>query len=145
MAIAEGVVLGHVNIEVTNLRRARHFYDRFLSTIGFSRVPPADPVWLGYRKGRVTLWVTVSHPRRVSRATPHVPKDGIEDPISDHLGFRAPSAKRVGAIERALRHKGFKPVYATAKQRAHGPSWYTSNAWRDPDNNVLEVYAVTQR
>jgi catechol 2,3-dioxygenase-like lactoylglutathione lyase family enzyme len=145
MALSDGIRLGHVNIEVTNLARARRFYDRFLPILGFRPVVPADPVWLGYRKGRVSLWITVSHPKRVTRRTPHVPTDGIEDPISDHLGFRAPSSKRVGDIETALRRRGFKPVYATAKQQVHGPAWYTSNAWRDPDKNVLEIYALTQR
>ena len=145
MALSDGVHLGHVNIEVTDLARARRFYNKFLLVLGFRRISPGDPVWLGYRKGRTSLWVTVSHPKRVVRTTAHVPTDGIEDPISDHLGFRAPSSKRVSDLERALRDKGFKPVYPTSKQTAHGPTWYTSNAWSDPDNNVLEIYALTKR
>jgi len=145
MALSDGVRLGHVNIEVTDLPRARRFYDRFLPVLGFRRIQPFDRFWAGYRKGRIALWITVNRPRRVTHRAPHVPTDGIEDPISDHLGFCAPSSKRVAEIESALRKKGFRPVYPTAKQQAHGPTWYTSNAWRDPDNNVLEIYAVTRR
>jgi catechol 2,3-dioxygenase-like lactoylglutathione lyase family enzyme len=145
MALSDGVRLGHVNIEVTDLPAARRFYDGFLPVLGFTRMQPVDPLWLGYRKGRMALWITASRPTRVRRGTPHVPKDGIEDPISDHLGFRSPSSKRVFELERALRRRGFKPVYSTAKQIAHGPTWYTSNAWRDHDNNVLEIYALTKR
>jgi hypothetical protein len=69
----------------------------------------------------------------------------VEDPISDHIGFRAPFSKRVADLEVALRRKGFKPVYATDRQPAHGRRWYTSNAWKDPDNNVLEIYSLTKR
>ena len=144
MRLSDGVRLGHVNLEVTDFRRARRFYDRFLPVLGFLRVPPDDPYWLGYRKGRTTLWITVSHPRRVVRGTPHVPTDGVKDPISDHIAFAAPSSKRVRQIEVALRLRGFRPVYPTAKQKTQG-GWYTSNAWNDPDNNVLEIYAVTRR
>jgi catechol 2,3-dioxygenase-like lactoylglutathione lyase family enzyme len=134
-----------VNIEVSNLAKARRFYDGFLPVLGFKRVAPEDLFWLGYRKGRTTVWITASHPKRVARTTPHVPTDGLEDPISDHLGFRASSSKRVSDLETALRRRGFKPVYSAAKQRAHGPTWYTSNAWCDPDDNVFEIYAVTER
>jgi len=144
MPLSDGVRLGHVNLEVTDLRRARRFYDRFLSVLGFPRIPPSDPYWLGYRKGRMTIWITVSRPRRVARKSPHVPTDGTKDPISDHIAFAAPSAKRVVELEVALRRKGFRPVYSTHQQQM-ASTWYTSNAWRDPDNNVLEIYAVTHR
>lgn len=143
--LSDGVRFGHVNIEVTDLGRARQFYDRFLSVLGFLRIPSDDPHWLGYRKGRMAIWLTVSRPARVARGTPHVPTDGVQDPISDHIAFVAPSPKRVAEIERALRRRGFTPVYPTERQTARGPSWYTSNAWSDPDNNVLEVYSVTRR
>lgn len=145
MALSDGVRLGHVNIEVTDLARARRFYDRFMPVLGFVRMSPSDRFWLGYRKGRVALWITVSRPRRVTRRSPHIPTDGVKDPISDHIAFHAPSSQRVFDLESALRRKGFRPVYSTSKQQAHGPSWYTSNAWSDPDKNVLEIYALTRR
>ncbi len=144
MTLSDGVRLGHINVEVADLKRARRFYDRFLSVLGFPRIPPDDPHWLGYRKGRTTIWVTVSRPQRVVRRSPRVPTDGVKDPISDHIAFAAPSATRVGQIEAALRHQGFRPVYPTSRQGSPG-GWYISNAWKDPDNNVLEIYAVTRR
>jgi catechol 2,3-dioxygenase-like lactoylglutathione lyase family enzyme len=143
--LSDGIRVGHVNIEASNLPAARRFYDRFLPIVGFDRVRPSGRFWLGYRKGGFTLWITVSRPRRLRRGVPRVPTDGIKDPISDHIGFRAPSAKRVFELEAALRKQGFEPVYATAQQKAHGPTWYTSNAWKDRDNNVLEIYSVTRR
>ncbi|HYB79473.1 MAG TPA: VOC family protein [Thermoplasmata archaeon] len=145
MPLSEGVRLGHVNLEVSDLRRARQFYDRFLSVLGFRREMSNDPYWLGYRKGRTAIWVTVSRPPRVRRKAPHVPIDGVKDPISDHIAFAVPSGKRVADLEAALRRRGFRPVYSTDWQDAHGNRWYVSNAWRDPDNNVLEIYSLTRR
>lgn len=144
MQLSRGLRLGHVNIEVTNLARARKFYDGFLPVLGFAILNTPDPAWLGYRKGPTALWITVSHPHRAIGGPPHVPTDGVEDPISDHIGFRVPSSKQVAEIEQALRRKGFRPVYATEKLPTYGRQWYTSNAWRDPDNNVLEIYSVTK-
>ncbi|HXY12286.1 MAG TPA: hypothetical protein VEJ85_02170, partial [Thermoplasmata archaeon] len=59
------------------------------------------------------------------------------------IAFAAPSVRRVEELEAALRRRGFHPVYPTHKQRMAG-SWYASNAWEDPDHNVLEIYAVTR-
>jgi len=144
MPLSDGVRLGHINLEVSDLRKAQRFYDRFLSVLGFPRIPFGDRYWLGYNKGRMTIWITVSRPRRVVRKSPHVPTDGTKDPISDHIAFAAPSAKRVAELEAALRRKGFRPIYPTHKQRTAG-GWYTSNAWKDPDDNVLEVYSARRR
>jgi catechol 2,3-dioxygenase-like lactoylglutathione lyase family enzyme len=143
--LSDGVRLGHVNIEVSNLRVARRFCDRFLSVLGFTRIKQSDKFWLGYKKGPIALSITVSRPRRLRRSVPHVPTDGIRDPISDHLGFRAPSSRRVFALEKALRKKGFRPIYASTKQPTPGSTWYTSNPWKDLDNNVFEIYAITRR
>jgi catechol 2,3-dioxygenase-like lactoylglutathione lyase family enzyme len=145
MARSSGIRLGHVNLEVTDLQSARRFYDRFFPVLGFSLILPVDRFWVGYRKGHTAIWLTATRPGRVVRRAPHVPIDGNKDPISDHLGFQAPSVRRVLEVERSLRRLGFRPVYSTDRQRTKGPTWYTSNAWRDPDNNVLEVYAVTRR
>jgi catechol 2,3-dioxygenase-like lactoylglutathione lyase family enzyme len=145
MSPAHRVRLGHVSIEVASLSRTRRFHDRFLSSIGFRRLPTLDSTWLGYRNGLMTLWFTVSRPRRTTKGIPHVPVDGTEDPISEHLAFRVSSPRRVRDIERALRRKGIAPVYGFDQVATRGPTWYVSAAWRDPDNNVFEVYTVTRR
>ena len=48
-------------------------------------------------------------------------------------------------LEAALRRLRFRPVYPTDWQRAHGNRWYVSNTWKDPDNNVLEIYSLIGR
>jgi catechol 2,3-dioxygenase-like lactoylglutathione lyase family enzyme len=137
--------LGHVNLEVANLRRSRLFHDRFLAVLGFRRLHNRDPAWLGYRSASLTLWFTVSRPRRTVKGPPHVPFDGAEDPISDHLAFRVPSREDLREVERRLQERGIVPVYSEDAVATQGPTWYVSAAWRDPDNNVFEVYTVTRR
>jgi catechol 2,3-dioxygenase-like lactoylglutathione lyase family enzyme len=145
MSPQAGLRLGHVNLEVSDLERARRFYDRFLPVLGFRRLPMTDAAWLGYRKGRMTLWFTVSRPRRTRLGRPHVPTTGATDPISNHLGFRVPHESQVLQIERALRRQDITPIYGFSKVPTAGSTWYVSAAWRDNDNNVFEVYAVTRR
>ena len=145
MCPREGLILAHVNLEVGNLELARRFHDRFLPALGFRALPVTDAAWLGYRKGPMTLWFTVSRPRRTRLGRPHVPTTGAADPISNHLGFRVPRAAQIRQVERALRTKGITPVYRFSKVPTAGSTWYVSAAWRDPDSNVFEVYAVTRR
>jgi catechol 2,3-dioxygenase-like lactoylglutathione lyase family enzyme len=145
MGLSDRVSLGHVSIEVSSLARARRFYDRFLPILGFRRLPGAASNWLGYRKAGTSLWLTVSRPPRIRRKAPRVPTTGVNEPISEGIGFRAPSPKRVAELEVALRRVGLRPVYATSQQAAHGPAWYTSNAWKDSDHNVLEIYSLSAR
>ncbi len=133
--------LAHVNLEVSDLERAKRFHDLFLPVLGFHLVPITDAVWLGYRRGRMTLWFTESHPKRTRLGRPRVPTTGATDPISNHLGFRVATAAQVRTIERTLQNKGIAPVYGFSKVPTAGRTWYVSAAWRDPDNNVFEVYA----
>jgi catechol 2,3-dioxygenase-like lactoylglutathione lyase family enzyme len=136
--------LDHVGVEVSDVRRARRFYDRILPRLGFRRLPGTGDAWVGYRKGRTTVWLTRSRPSRTVRGTPHVPSNGARDPISDHLGFRVRGERQVRDLEETLRRGGLAPVYA-ADRVAAGASWYVSCAFQDPDHNVLEVFAVRRR
>jgi catechol 2,3-dioxygenase-like lactoylglutathione lyase family enzyme len=136
---------GHVGIEVSNLSKAKRFYDRFLLTIGFRRVRTSSPRWLAYRGGGVTLWLTESRPARVVRQPPRAPRTDEEDPISDHLAFQVRSGKQVVDLCRALERKGFRPIYPVEWQACQGGWWYVSTAWSDDDGIVIELYATPRR
>lgn len=140
--VAAGARLGHVNLEVSDLRRARRFYDEILPVLGFRRLSISDASWVGYRKGRMTLWLTVSRPRRARRGSPRVPTTGATDPISDHLGFRVQDSQTLISIERTLLEAGLKPIYRFDRVATVGRTWYVSDAWQDPDHNVIELYTT---
>lgn len=139
------VRLGHINVEVTSLARAQRFYDRLLPVLGFRRLRNGDSTWIGYRKGTLTLWLTVSRPRQAVRRRPTVPTTGATDPISDHIGFWVPDSKTIARLERRLLRLGLRPVYGLDRVATAGQTWYVSDAWCDPDNNVLELYTVEKR
>lgn len=139
-----GATLGHVNLEVTDLRTAERWYGVFCPAIGFRAVPVTDPWWRGFRRGTVTLWVTTNRPRRTHLRRPHVPGTGAADPISNHLGFRVKDVAALRRIERTLRAKGLTPVYGASMVPTAGQTLYVSSAWEDPDHNVMEVYTVTR-
>ena len=145
MPEVEKVRLGHINIEVRNLARARRFYDKFLPALGFRRLRNGDSAWVGYRKGSLTLWLTVSRPRQVVRRRPKVPTTGATDPISDHLGFRIPDSRTIARLERKLMGLGLSPLYKIDRVATVGHTWYVSDAWCDPDNNVFELYTLERR
>jgi catechol 2,3-dioxygenase-like lactoylglutathione lyase family enzyme len=145
MRVSSGVRLGHVNIEVSNLTRSRQFYDVIFPVLGFRRRPGTGRYWLGYRRGPMQVWLTVSRPSVSSKRRPRVPTNGAKDPISDHLGFWVPSVSQLGSIEKRLVARGLVPLYELDRVRVWGGQWYVSDAWIDPDNNVLELYTLTRK
>lgn len=150
MKAAHGVHLGHVNLEVSDLDRSRKFYDAFLTTLGFRRIPHTTALWVGYLKGRTRIWLTVETPRRAVRRAPRIPTKSGADWISDHLGFAVPTVRALARLERELQRKHLPQVYRLDRQRIDGfagspkGSYYISHAWRDPDNHVLELYTNTK-
>ncbi len=146
MSNSARVHLGHVSLEVSDLERSQKFYDAFLSTLGFRRIPHTTSLWVGYRKGRTRIWLTEERPRRAVRKAPRIPTKSGADWVSDHIGFAVPSVRALAGLERELRKKRFKPFYGLDRQRIDGfagapkRSYYVSHAWCDPDNNVLELY-----
>lgn len=139
-----------MNIEVSDLDDAGKFYDAFLTTLGFRRIPHTTKLWVGYHKGRTSIWITEEKPRRAVRKAPRIPTETGADWISDHLGFSVPTVRALAALERRMRKKHLKPVYRMTRQRIDGfagarkGTYYVSHAWRDSDNNVLELYTLTR-
>ncbi|MCI4364349.1 MAG: VOC family protein [Thermoplasmata archaeon] len=137
--------LAHVNVEVSDLRRAARYYDRFLPLLGLLRRPTGSSRWLCYQGAGTTLWLTESRPRRVTRRPARAPKTEQDDPISEHLAFRVPSGRRVELLAAELESRGYRAVYPVEWQASQGGRWYVSTAWADPDGVVIEVYALPRR
>ncbi len=143
-----GAKLGHVSLGVSNVARAEKFYDEFFGLLGFRKVPIRNRHMIGYRKAHVAFWVNAFHPKRDGPLRPHIAT--TNGWVSDHLGFWIPSVEQLKKLEQELIDRGFKPLYrldreATGFPFSQEPSWYFSNAWSDPDNNVLELYTLTKR
>ncbi len=128
--------LHHVSLEVSDIARARFFYDRFLLPLGYRRFA-TDPTYLGYTDGALTLWLLKSHRPRVHRKAP----DGDEEVIAEHLAFRLPSPSAVTAREAELTRAEIYPFFR-GEEHPEFSAGYFSASWVDPDGIVLELYAM---
>ncbi|HUI38445.1 MAG TPA: hypothetical protein VLY85_02320 [Thermoplasmata archaeon] len=128
--------LHHVSLEVSDVARARWFYDRFLVPLGFRRFTGGDD-YVGYTDGTLTLWFLRSRRARVRRHPP----TGDEEVVSEHLAFRLPSAAAVRTQEAALTRQELYPLFR-GEEHPEFTAGYFSATWVDPDNIVLELYAI---
>ena len=131
-------VLHHVSLEVSDIARARFFYDRFLLPMGYRRFVASDD-YLGFTDGGMTIWLLKS-PRPRIRRHPH---SGDEEVIAEHLAFRLPSAGAVRAHESDLSKSELYPIFPS-EEHPEFRAGYFSATWVDPDGIVLELYSVPE-
>ena len=136
MAVAS---LRHIGIEVTDIRPAREFYDRFLGRLGFRRfIAEAD--YAGYAGGGLSVWIVANTHPRVRRRQP----TGDEEVIADHLAFWVPSRDDVRRLQDDLAREEIYPIFRAAEHPEFRPGYFSA-AWTDPDESVLEVYTFPKR
>lgn len=132
-------VLHHVSLEVSDIARARYFYDRFLVPMGIRRFVAADS-YLGYTDGEMTIWLLRSPKPRIHRTAP----SGEEEVVAEHLAFRLPSADDVRSHEADLARAELYPIFR-GEEHPEFRKGYFSASWVDPDGIVLELYAFPSR
>jgi len=131
-----GAVLKHVSLEVADMARTEWFHDRFLGRLGFKRFV-RDANYLGYTNGDLTLWFLRSRSPRVRRSPPK----GDEEVVADHLAFEVGSPQEVQALEAALDKEELYPFFRGEEHPEFRPGYFSA-IWTDPDQVVLEVYAI---
>jgi catechol 2,3-dioxygenase-like lactoylglutathione lyase family enzyme len=130
--------LRHLSLEVSDVARTTWFYDRFLGELGFRRFV-ADPNYVAFTDGDLTLWLIKDRSPRIRRRPP----TGDEEVIAEHLAFHVESADRVRAIEARLAKAELYPVFR-GEEHPEFRTGYFSATWVDPDQVVLEVYTVPE-
>jgi catechol 2,3-dioxygenase-like lactoylglutathione lyase family enzyme len=131
-----GAVLKHVSLEVSDVARTEWFHDRFLGRLGFRRFV-RDASYLGYTNGDLTIWFLRSRTPRVRRAPP----TGDEEVVADHLAFEVGSPDEVRAFEAALDKEELYPYFRGEEHPEFRPGYFSA-IWTDPDQVVLEIYAI---
>ena len=131
-----GAVLKHVSLEVSDVARTEWFHDRFLGRLGFRRFV-RDASYLGYTNGDLTIWFLRSRTPRVRRSPP----TGDEEVVADHLAFEVASPDEVRALETALGKEELYPYFRGEEHPEFRPGYFSA-IWTDPDQVVLEVYAI---
>jgi catechol 2,3-dioxygenase-like lactoylglutathione lyase family enzyme len=129
------MAIDHVSIGVSNMARAKAFYDAVLAHVGLTAVMPVEI-------GGQLVGVGYGH-------TPLKPSFWIQFPINGqpatmgngvHIAFTAPSRAAVDAFFlTALEHGGIEDGRPGLRSEYH-PDYYGAFV-RDPDGNKIEACA----
>jgi hypothetical protein len=133
--VARGA-LRHISFEITDVARSRWFYDRFLPRVGFRRFV-AEPEYLGYTDGTVTVWLVRGRSPRIRRHPP----TGEEEVIAEHLAFHLASAAVVRSVEAELTQDELYPFFRGEEHPEFRPGYFSAT-WIDPDGIAIELYSI---
>jgi catechol 2,3-dioxygenase-like lactoylglutathione lyase family enzyme len=117
----------HVSIGVSDLKRAKRFYDSTLNPLGYQCLSEGDG-HLGYGRDSIGLWITPT-------AQPVVDdkKSGL------HFCFAAPDTGSVDAFHAGALAAGGSDNGKPGVRKDYSPGYYAAFAV-DPDGYRLEAY-----
>jgi catechol 2,3-dioxygenase-like lactoylglutathione lyase family enzyme len=117
----------HVSIGVSDIPRAKAFYDAVLGPLGYKRLSDGDSS-LGYGKDGVGLWIG---------AAKRPVKADMESGL--HFCFVAPDRKSVDAFHAAALKTGGKDNGKPGVRADYSPTYYAAFVI-DPDGYRIEAY-----
>ncbi len=116
----------HVSIGVSDIARAKAFYDRTLEPIGYSRLSTGEDS-LGYGKESVSLWIGATN-----SPAPDDPKSGL------HFCFAAPDRESVARFHAAALAAGGRDNGEPGVRADYGADYFAAYVV-DPDGYRLEA------
>lgn len=119
-------MINHVSIGVSDIAKARSFYDAVLRPLGYTRLSSGDTS-LGYGKESVVLWI--SHSTSPVKADP---ASGL------HFCFDAPERKNVDAFHKAALATGGRDNGKPGLRADYGDNYYAAFVI-DPDGHRIEA------
>ena len=117
----------HVSIGVSDLARAKHFYDTALKPLGYQCLAEGDG-YLGYGRGSIGLWITPS-----ASPVPADTRSGL------HFCLAAPDAGSVDAFHAGALAAGGRDNGKPGIRQEYSPGYYAAFAV-DPDGYRLEAF-----
>jgi predicted lactoylglutathione lyase len=127
-------IVGHVVIEITDLKKSKKFYTTLLSKLSF-KIILENEGGVGFSNQNFQVWIGQAEKPRVKRKAP----TGEENVILDHLAILVANRETVDTIEREMKEKGFDPLFPCEEHPQFEPGYYAVS-FLDPDNFVVEVY-----
>ncbi len=127
-------IVGHVGIEVSNLKSSKKFYKTLLEALGFKTIMDTDD-GVGFSNQNFSIWVGELQEPRVRRKAP----TGEEFVVADHLAIFVQDKKAVYDIEREMKKNGFEALFSCEEHPQFEPGYYAVS-FCDPDNYVIEIY-----
>lgn len=120
-------MLAHVSMGVSDIARARRFYDAALAPLGYKCLSSGD-TYLGYGATEPAVWLLASEsPVKAD------PKSGL------HFCFDAPDRKAVDAFHAAALAQGGKDNGKPGLRPDYDANYYAAFAI-DPDGYRIEAY-----
>jgi catechol 2,3-dioxygenase-like lactoylglutathione lyase family enzyme len=127
-------IVGHVGIEVSDLKASEKFYKTLLEGLGFKVIMDSEDA-TGFSNQNFQVWLAESKKPRVKRDAP----TGEEFIVADHLAIFVHDKDAVDAIEKIMKKKGFEALFPCEEHPQFEPGYYAVS-FCDPDNYVTEVY-----
>src|SRR4030042_5195721 len=127
-------IVGHVGIEVSNLKSSKKFYETLLEALGFNIIMDTDD-GVGFSNQNFSIWVGELQESRVRRKAP----TGEEVVGAEHLAIFVQDTKACYDIEREMKKSGFEALFPCEEHPQFEPGYYAVS-FCDPDNYVIEIY-----
>lgn len=128
--------IGHLGIEVSNLKTSRQFYDVLLHHLNCKILMDTENA-IGYANQNFQVWLSESDPPRITRNPP----SGEEEMVSEHLAILVSNQETVNSITAVMIEQGFMPLFTPEEHTQFTPGYYAVS-FCDPDNYVIEIYTV---
>jgi catechol 2,3-dioxygenase-like lactoylglutathione lyase family enzyme len=135
----EQVTIGHVGIEVSDLKKSRKFYDVLLKALGAHIVIDMEET-VGYENQNFQVWLGKSETPRFKCEAP----TGEEFVVSEHLAFLAPDKRTVDSVAKKMKDNGFEALFAPEEHPEFTPGYYAVS-FCDSDNHVIEIYTKPEQ
>ena len=120
--------LSHVSVGVTDIPRARRFYDAVLATLAIRMMVEFEGA--GYGREFPEFWIGHPHDGK-----PASPGNGM------HICFNAESKEQVNAFHAKALELGGTDEGAAGLRPEYMPNYYAAFV-RDPDGNKIEAVAL---
>lgn len=128
-------MLGHLGINVTDLDRAKAYYDHMMPLLGYEPYLSADDQFayrpVNRQRGPALFFYPALDAGQVSRHRP-----GLQ-----HLAFVVDSRQAVHAVHDAVQALGGEVVHAPQRFPQYRPHYYAT-FWLDPEGFMLEALCL---
>ena len=124
-------MIDHISLAVSDIERAKAFYDKVLSAVGYKRIMDFGTT-AGYGDAHPNFWISMLG----DGAPAPEPQPGF------HLAFRAPNRDAVDAFHKAALEAGGTDNGAPGLRPRYHPDYYAGFV-TDPDGNRIEAVCHT--
>ena len=121
------MILHHVSVGVSDVKRAGKFYDAVLGALGYTRYWEIMPYAIAYGEDGFDFWVQLPHNQKPANAG-----------NGQHVAFNAPTKKAVHAFHAAALANGGTDDGKPGPRPDYGADYYGAFV-RDLDGNKIEA------